>query len=691
LTETLDFWLLDLWYIPEDGIPVVYLSGFLGSGEKVVLRDSTFKPHFFTDMKTNRGELVRLRENSFKRKPFWKIETQLPYQVPKEAENYVLQGYRVFASDIYFTQVYMKGRGFKPSSWHEIKAKVRNEYEFDGLLNIEFKPKKVETFKEAPPKLKLGSIDIESYNPMGGMPDVEEDPIIVFGIKVGNKKIMFFSTERDRGIPLDAYLLEDARDKIRDLNLDVPFTYNGNDFDWDYITERSDINGVPFDIGLFRTVPRRTEYSTIGISGRPTVDLYGYAPHVGSKRKRLPDVHYWLQKEGILPKRKFKFIDRDRIAEFWDNGQEDEVIEHCESDITFTHDLGEYVLPFALTLSRITNVPLDECLSVPETVLMDSYLYRYADKLGYVIPNRESRKKIGSKGAIVFLPKIGIIKNVGIADFISMYPEVGIKYNISFETFVGDKPTKRKKGMFVVAMEDLLVELVEVKKRFGRKYSAKYAGEVQAVKVLARALSPHGYLGYHRARWYSLKAKEYELRKCRLTILKTAWLLEKAGFSVVYGDTDSVFLENVTKDDMEEACEIVEKEMNLPIDYEIYPKVFFTEAQKRYIYLDSEGKVHFVGFERIRGDWCNLAKKVQGIVATIVLKEENVDKAVRYLRFVLKNIKSFPKEDFMLVKGLGQPVEYYEGKHAHVEVAKRCGTDISGDVVRKKFKESLLQ
>jgi hypothetical protein len=76
----------------------------------------------------------------------------------------------------------------------------------------------------------------------------------------------------------------------------------------------------------------------------------------------------------------------------------------------------------------------------------------------------------------------------------------------------------------------------------------------KAEKILANSF--YGYLGYHGARWYSRECAEATTYMGRKYIQETIEKAEKRGFEVVYGDTDSIFLQGENLED------------------EIYPNVF---------------------------------------------------------------------------------------------------------------------
>jgi DNA polymerase I len=105
---------------------------------------------------------------------------------------------------------------------------------------------------------------------------------------------------------------------------------------------------------------------------------------------------------------------------------------------------------------------------------------------------------------------------------------------------------------------------------------------------------------------------------------------------------------------------------------EFYVRVFFTEAKKRYAGLRPNGTLDIVGLEVIRGDWAEVAKKVQEHVLEIILKEQSPEKAADYVYGVIEELKQrkVPFRDLIIWKTLTKPVEEYAIKASHVEAAK---------------------
>ncbi|HKM60089.1 MAG TPA: DNA polymerase domain-containing protein, partial [Candidatus Bathyarchaeia archaeon] len=85
-----------------------------------------------------------------------------------------------------------------------------------------------------------------------------------------------------------------------------------------------------------------------------------------------------------------------------------------------------------------------------------------------------------------------------------------------------------------------------------------------------------------------------------------------------------------------------------------------------------DGTLDIVGLEVIRGDWAEVAKKVQEHVLEIILKEQSPAKAIDYVRTVVEELKQrkVPFHDLIIWKTLTKPPEQYAIKAPHVEAAK---------------------
>lgn len=707
----LKFWLLDLWSRVENGVETAHLYGFDADGNEVELVDDSIRPFLLADdclqgLGVTR-KLVRKRRGldtiDCYKITGYDATKDIP-AIKKELEENEIE---TAESDIYYTQVYMKERGFKPCSWHLISNAKRMYPPEDnsGPRTYWISESKVNVVEDdAIPKMIKSSLDIETLNPGGGMPDVEEDPICLFGYKSetsGEHLVELSDAEED-----DSNVITTVAHGITHEKPHIIGTYNGNQFDWGYIADRGEKTNSPFRIAIDGSVPHKTEWNTIAVIGRPTIDLYGLAKFVIPKgtRKSQYHVHKELVKSGMVPKRKYYGVDRsgkdltgidtNRIAEYWktEEGRE-KVRKHCKSDIIVTHDLLTYAIPFAVELSRLTNIPIDQVLSVPFTVLIEGFLMQFAHKRNEVIPNAEYHEVPETSGAVCFEPVKGLLIKITVFDFKSMYPIILVEYNIGPETFAevisGDESQfnviedesgrkfyflKEPKSLFAEAMEYLLKRIDEAKIKYkDKKYKQKYAGEVQALKTVARAM--YGYMKAKKSRWFSPPAMEAvavegrnRVRRAREVAAK-----EEYGYETVAGDTDSIFLDGIEEDEVEEFAKVLSEDLDADIGFDkFYKTLFFTGAKKMYAGLQPDGEIDFVGF--IKGDWAPISNRAQSRILETILKERDVEKAKEIVFNMAEGIRHgvYPLKDFIIWKKLrkGDP-EAYENKTAHSEVAKR--------------------
>ena len=121
----------------------------------------------------------------------------------------------------------------------------------------------------------------------------------------------------------------------------------------------------------------------------------------------------------------------------------------------------------------------------------------------------------------------------------------------------------------------------------------------KAVKIITNAA--YGYAGWIGARWYIKPVAEAASAWGRYTILSAIRLVESKGLTIIYGDTDSLFLTNDEKKILELQKEIGE-ELGLEAEVsEVYTRIFFTEAKKRYAGLRADGSLDIVGSRSYSG------------------------------------------------------------------------------------------
>jgi len=111
--------------------------------------------------------------------------------------------------------------------------------------------------------------------------------------------------------------------------------------------------------------------------------------------------------------------------------------------------------------------------------------------------------------------------------------------------------------------------------------------------------------------------------------------------------------------------------------------VLFTEAKKRYAGLLTDGTLDIVGMEVVRGDWSEIARRIQEKVIELVLREGTPSKAKEYALNAIEELRrgDVPVRDLIIWKSLTKPIEEYKVNAPHVEVAKKY-LRIGREVVR---------
>ncbi len=320
------------------------------------------------------------------------------------------------------------------------------------------------------------------------------------------------------------------------------------------------------------------------------------------------------------------------------------------------------------------------------------FLIKQTRKIGELIPRRIEQPYRPYAGGLVLSPKPGLHDNIAVLDFKSMYPNIMIRYNLSPDTYVALDDPEPSAGVYEAPevghrfrkappgfYKEALLFLIEVRNKIRRQMNMLSPGTVEfnvldarqkAVKIITNAA--YGYAGWVGARWYIKPVAEAASAWGRHSILGASRLAEEKGLKVIYGDTDSLFLTNDEEKLLQLKAEIGE-ESGLEVEVsEVYKRIFFTEAKKRYAGLRLDGSLDIVGLEVIRGDWTQVAKEVQQRVLEIILGEQSPKKAVEYVQSIVSQLRQhkIPLRDLIIWKTLTKPPEQYAIRAPHVEAAK---------------------
>ena len=706
-SKSMLFWMLDITQDMKNND--IFLWGIDDTGKRIILVERNFRPRFYVESGISpsilttylKGVKYRHAKRLLRGEEIDVIEViESDPKKMREHAKILKKRANVYEHDIRYTIQFLLRREFLPASW----MKVNVGKEIDTDLNIEtYELKSFELASEElpPPPLKITALDIECYNPHG-TPKPERDPVIIASLASndGTTKLLL----ADRETNDDATLLSNLVSYIKEKDPDVIVGYNTTFFDWPYLLKRAEIKKIPLTIGRDNSIPHVSQFGSISIPGRAHVDLYDIVRYIYDIK--IKSLDYAAEYFDVIARSKRILIDYVDIPKLWKNGDET-LLQYAMDDATSTLGLARVLLTTVIEMSRITHLPMDLAVRASMGQRVEYYLMSAAlRKKELIPPSRHARDVETYTGGFVLKPAKGIHENVVVLDFKSMYPSIMITHNISPDTLVkGEIPPgveieevpelkhkfrKDREGFFVYALKWLLNKRDAVRmlmKRFEPNSPQwKLLNTRQRVlKIIANAI--YGYTGWLPARWYSKEVAESVTAWGRWIIKNAIKIAKEMGLNVYYGDTDSLFV-SYNKELIKKLLHKLRESFNLEIKIDkIYRRVFFTTAKKRYCGLLENGKIDVVGFETVRGDWTELAKKVQDTIIRMVLEDGNPKRAIKYVKEVIQKLRNreIPMQQLVIWKTLTMPISKYKVKAPHVEAAKRLikagGRLEAGDMV----------
>jgi DNA polymerase I len=702
------FWLLDVNYEVRNNVPEVWLWGIDNSGKRVLVIDRNFVGYFYVVVEEDAGpskviEEVRKEQNlsivkfevverKFFGKPVKAIKVYCkdPDAVPKCAKAFrKLEGVKdCLEDDIRYSMRYLIDNNVVPCGWHEIEATEETnikDIQVDNVYTAKSHPKLLE--KTETPQLKILGFSTLCYSKEGS-PKPDRNPVIMISTTTnsGEEKQFLANENKDDKPVLDAFI-----SYVRNFDPDIIVGYGVNGQDWQYLNERCKKLGLRLHVDRAGTEPHTSVYGHVSITGRINIDIFDFAgefPEV--KVKTLENLADYL---GVMKTENRTLIEDVDFADYWDDKEKREVLKKFSMENTrCIMGIAEAILDFAMQLSNLVGLPLDHVGTAAVGFRVEWFLIKHAQKIGELVPKRIEQPYRPYVGAIVLKPEPGLHESIAVLDFKSMYPNIMITYNLSPDTYVPSKEPLPPCGVYeapevkhrfrkepVGFYKEVLSYLINVREEIRSKMkkvspeSVEYRvldARQKAVKVITNA--SYGYAGWIGARWYIKPVAEAATAWGRHIILNAIKMAEESGLKVVYGDTDSIFLKHEAEK-IEKLSKQIEEKLELEIKPDkVYVRIFFTEAKKRYAGLLPDGQLDIVGLEVIRGDWAVVAKKVQGKVLEIILKEQSPKKAAQFVQQFIYELRQrrVPFHDLIIWKTLTKPVEEYEIKASHVEAAK---------------------
>ncbi|MDP4012644.1 MAG: DNA-directed DNA polymerase [Candidatus Nanoarchaeia archaeon] len=728
------FYPTDVDTIEYQGEQAIRIFGRTIDNKRICILDQTFKPYFWaipkhahkiTQVKWDISDMNGVKEAQTVKKKILRQEIEAikvtaldSKDVPTLRSEVKRHGSikEVRESDVPFYRRYLIDKGIHTLNLCEVEGE---ELELNLDVELVMQAKTIKEVDDKPlDKPRTLSIDIETYNPQK-IPREDKDPIVMiaFAGDDGFKKVITwkdFPKKPDYVEVLNSeeQMLERFKQVIQEYAPDYLVTYFGDGFDFPYISKRAKLHKVSLDINWDYTplkVNVRHDIPTAKTKGLVHIDIFKFisrtmAGGLDTERYDLNSVAQELLGEGKTGAKV------EELANVWDNQPErlKEFAEYNLQDTEITLKIFQKVLPGLNEFVRLVGQPIYEVCRMSYGQIVEWYLMRKAFLKDELAPDRPKSAEITGRldqkfeGAFVFEPVPGIYENIAVFDFKSLYPTIIATHKLDSstlsekgvgtpapETEISGKKVKfyfdEKKEAFI---PEEIKELIEVKGRVSDQLkkdpeNATLKGRRYALKVLANSV--YGYLSFSGSKWYCIEAGASTAAYARQYIKNAMKEAEEQKFKVIYGDTDSllIVLENKTKEDAIKFQKSINK--NLPglmeLELEgIFPRGIFVGiksgekgAKKKYALLKDNGKIKITGFETIRGDWSILAKETQNELLNIILKENDKEKAIKYVKEIIQEVKTgkMPLEKMIISRQLRKDLSDYEAVGPHVAIAKK--------------------
>jgi DNA polymerase I len=507
-------------------------------------------------------------------------------------------------------------------------------------------------------------------------------------------------------------LFEGFTGYIREKDPDILSGWNFADFDAMYILRRMEVLGFRTD--RLARLPGSVERNAI--RGRVIFDLLTAYKKMQSGQKESYRLDAIAEEE--LGERKVRYT--GTLGDLWDKDPL-KMVEYNFKDVELCVGINRKnsIVEFYQELSRYVGCPLDKALNSSNVI--DVYVLRKAHGK-FVLPSKGNQTGEEFEGATVFAASKGVKQNVIVLDLKSLYPMAMMTLNASPETKSPEGTIHAPNGIRFVSepagltrsiISELMTERDERKKlRNTFPYDSHeyhlYDMQQSVIKVIMN--SYYGVSGFSRFRLYDRDIGAAVTSVGRAIIQHTRDIITDRGYEVIYGDTDSCFVQlpPVSEEETIAIAESLEKELNasyagfskeilnadlnyFSIKFEkIYRTFFQGGAKKRYAghLVWKEGqqvdKIDITGFEMKRSDSSQITRQVQEEVLEMILKGGGKEEVKRYLPDVLTFYRSgrCPLEKAGIPSGINKSLKDYVVKDAHGRAAEYSNRYLGTDFKR---------
>lgn len=555
------------------------IHGILGRGEAIRLAGEEFKPYFYL-MSRSRPELPSYAELE---------DTDM---IPLVFDS--TRGGYVWAKDLSVYRVYVQS----PSQVKKLVSGIRHPMRYGGIVKFDVRAAfdLVDSFftekdpllsgedlaeamiraAEAVSRHTVLSLDLEvesrgSYFPTPGRSRVLSASISVARISdaqglslenaIENTEIIYGDTSEE--------VIDTLMEMIRKTAPDFVVGYNSSAFDLRFIKYyRGDWGSdryIPSDAGMHTHIDLfmlvTSMRSALGIRSTTAYSLDEVARELGILR---PGTDIYRLERTATPEQIMRWYDGNRAAY--------ELYSKADSAMALL--IASQWIPVLAGVSSISKIPISRIQDLPSAGSIVEYMFiRYLENLDPPVateyrsrewdygkaPKSPGLDEVHYMGKVISAPP-GIYRNILVFDFDQLYPTIYTFFQVDpITSFISKKPVHPGSmkiyvtrggggytmyfnpvpGPISIVLTQLYQARKKVKEMSKTNQTAKLADK--ALKIISN--SAYGALSKDAGNLLNEFGSAYIYYKSNEILVRAREAVEKLGLRVVYGDTDSIFIE----------------------------------------------------------------------------------------------------------------------------------------------------
>ncbi len=589
----------------------------------------------------NTAEIRPLELKTFVGDPVDGVYFRSQQQLYRARDRLAQNGIACFEADIRPTERFLCERFITAS------IDIDSGDDGDSLVDVRLAP------GDYRPQFEFMSFDIESDFETDELFSIawvtgSEERVLMIGSGAVDETVEYVADERS--------LIERWLAEVERVDPDILTGWNVINFDLRMLQKRCQALGLPFSVGRRRSLPvwrqsqaDRNQHFVL-IPGRVVLDG---VDTLRSATYNFPSFALDAVAQELLGRGKLIHESNDplyKAREIRRQFREDKAalaaynLEDCRlvRDVFAEADL----VAFSIERARLTGLEMDRAGG--SVAAFDNLYLPRLHRKGYIAPNiGDYQGELSAPGGYVMDSKPGLHDSVLVLDYKSLYPSIIRSFRVDPYARIAARDAPAADvipgydGASFHKREHILPQIIE--HLWQARDSAKRDGNAalsQAIKIIMNSF--YGVLGTAGCRLHDSRLTSSITKRGHDLIRQTVKLIEAAGYEVIYGDTDSVFVTLQRAHDNATASEIgnrlvadinrfwrehLEQEYGiesfLEMEFETHFHPFFMPtmrgseqgSKKRYAGVIDDGqgnrRIVYKGLETVRTDWTELARRFQ--------------------------------------------------------------------------------